>query len=119
MLLNEVGIFVPMKIRHLLDKYELGLLYLAEDKYTFLSQIWGTHYKSYATAMVGDNIILLNTDRIKRDKLLQPDVNYILLHEVAHAGRRHLTEKKAHKCALGLARYHKIKIDAGAVLIMD
>jgi hypothetical protein len=111
MFLSEPNLTVPHKIRRLLNVYRIGALFLNARKFRFLRKEWGFGSNAMAIALLDCNMIVVDDQRITEKGHSQEEINYILLHEIAHVGENHLGEQEAHDCALKMAEEHNIKID--------
>jgi len=117
MILNKTSLVVPHKIRRLLKKYDLGVVFLNSSKFKHMLKIWRPNKDTIAVAVMQANMIMVDEERVKRLKLPQTKINYLILHEIGHNGKRHWSEQGAHTSALGFARYYNIPIDYSGVAL--
>jgi len=115
MLLNKTSLTVPQKIRRLLKKYNVGVFFVRNSKFQYLLKKQFKESclssKTIAVALPPFRMIIINSELVLRLNFTQKELNYMYLHEFAHAGKWYLTEKEAHKCALRFSRYYKIPIN--------
>lgn len=117
MILTRTTTEVPEKIKHLLKKYKLGVVFLTDKAFSYMLECWGIHPDTIGTALMYSNTIFINTGRMRKEGYSQVELNYILLHEIAHVGRSYWGEKRAHACALRFARYYDIEVDYERVIL--
>jgi len=111
MILNKTHLYIPTKIKKLLNKYWLVAIFLSDENYTFVEEVCGCKMNSLAMAFSKLHLIVVNETKIRNLGLSQEELNYILLHEIAHAGEKDHTEEGANKITIGLSKKCSIAID--------
>lgn len=76
-----------------------------------MCKIWGIKCDAIAVALMHADLIVVDEERVIKEFLTQAELNYILLHEIGHNGKRNWPEQAAHDSAMGFARYYHIPVD--------
>lgn len=119
MILSKTKLKVPKKIKKLLVKYNLGVIFLGDKEFSYMLNCWKDNPDAIAISLMHVNLIIINEGRIREEAYSQRELNYILLHEYGHISRQHWTEKDAHTVALRTARYYNIPIDYSRIILEE
>ncbi len=84
MVRNTTKYRVPNKIRKLIRDNDLGVLFVSGPVFRFFISKAGLPDNSIAMANDDEDLILLDKDQLLRYEFNQRQVNFILLHEIAH-----------------------------------
>jgi len=72
---------------------------------------WGLSGNTIAVASTQAKMIVIDSQWVSKLNLTQPQLNFLILHEIGHAGKYRGTEKGADRSAVGMSIYYKIPID--------